>query len=65
MEAKFEHKHQNSRFYQEWSNKYTLPENTDTSKLKSVLDYDGVLHIDAPITQVKEGAPTEIPIHQK
>ena len=63
IEAKLEQKHNNSRFYQEWSNKYTLPENADASKLKSVLDNDGVLHIDAPISQPKEASSTEIPIH--
>jgi len=65
IEAKLEQKHNDSRFYQEWSNKYTLPENADTSKLKSVLDYDGILHIDAPISEVKEGLTTEIPINHK
>ena len=60
-----EHKGDGRRLYQEWTQQYTLPEKTDTTNLKSVLDKDGMLRIEAPITKSTGEIPTqtELPIH--
>jgi len=68
VEAKFEHKDEFNRTYQEWSRQWNLPETADVSKLKSVLDSEGVLTIEAPqLDKTNDGqAKTqEIPIHKE
>ena len=65
VEAKMEHKSDNSRFYQEWSNTYTLPEETDTTKIKSVLDNEGILRIEAPFSASAEEVPINISFAKK
>lgn len=53
------------RFSQSISQSYTLPENVELDKLKSVLSDEGMLNIEGPIKggQAKEG-PKEIPIQR-
>ena len=60
-----EHKTDNSRFYQQWSNTYTLPEETDIAKLKSVLDHDGILRIEAPRSSSTEEFPINISFNKQ
>ena len=55
-----EHKSDNSRFYQEWSNTYTLPEEADVAKIKSVFDNEGMLRIEAPPLASAEEVPIKI-----
>ena len=65
VEAKMEHKSANSRFYQEWSNKYTLPEKADTAKIKSILDHEGILRIEAPRSASAEELPINITFNKQ
>ena len=65
VEAKMEHKSHNTRFYQEWSNKYTLPEEADTAKIKSVLDHEGILRIEAPRSSSVEEFPINISFNKQ
>jgi len=68
VEGKFEHKDESSRTYQEWNRQWTLPETADISKLKSVLDSEGVLTIEAPHLNKTNDDQTknhEIPIHKE
>ena len=54
-----------SRLYQETSRKFTLPEDVDVEKLKSLFSTeDGILSIEAPFKNPPklEKGPTEIPI---
>ena len=60
-----EHKTDNSRFYQQWSNTYTLPEETDMAKLKSVLDDDGILRIETPRSSSTEALPINISFNKQ
>merc|ERR1712198_272272 len=66
IEGKYEHKDEANRVYQEWSRRYTLPETADIGQLKSLLDHDGMLTIEAPTirTATGEPQPQEIPIHK-
>jgi len=66
IEGKYEHKDDANRVYQEWSRQYTLPETADISKLKSLLDNEGVLTVEAPSVKKPSGEPEpkEIPIHK-
>lgn len=66
VEGKFEQKDEHHRLYQEWSKKYTLPESADLDKMKSMIDSDGVLIIEAPAKGDGKGKPqpTEIPIEK-
>ncbi|XP_059482619.1 heat shock protein hsp-16.2-like [Neocloeon triangulifer] len=62
IDAKMEKKSEDgSRFYQEMSRLYTLPESVEVSNLKSLLSNEGVLCIEAPISGEVE-KPKEIPI---
>ena len=68
VEAKNEQKSEdgNSRFYQEVSRSFTLPENIDLKEVRSVLTPEGVLKIEAPLPQEalpEPPKPKEIPIH--
>ena len=53
--------------FQEIARTYTLPENVEVEKMKSLLSDDGMLCIEAPLKGVKEApkGPTEIPIDRK
>ena len=65
VEGKYEHKEEGSRTYQEWSRQWILPETADLNQLRSVLDNDGVLTIEAPhVSPDKDGQCHEIPIHK-
>jgi len=74
IEAKKETKSKdgNSRVYQEFMKKFTLPPNVDMKEVKSVLTPEGYLKIEAPlpIQALSEPEPPqkkqalEIPIHQ-
>jgi HSP20 family molecular chaperone IbpA len=65
IDAKMEEKSDDGhhRMYQEVTRQYTLPENVQVEKLRSLLSDDGVLSIEAPIA-AKDGhpGPIEIPI---
>ena len=67
VEAKMEYKGDGSRLYQEWSQQYTLPEKVDTKNLKSILNKDGILRVEVPVSQSigETQTETEIPIHNK
>ena len=66
IEGKYEHQDDGNRVYQEWTRRYTLPDNADVSKLKSLLDHDGVLTIEAPSVAAEGKAqPKEIPINKE
>ena len=60
VKAKLEQKGDNSRLYQEWANKFTLPEEADISQLKSVLDGKGILRIETPMLPRKDEIPIDI-----
>lgn len=67
VEAKSEHKSQDghSRVYHEVSKKFTLPDSIDTRDVKSILEPDGCLMIEAPMpaTAIEERKkPKEIPV---
>ena len=65
VEGKYEHIEDGSRTYQEWSRQWILPETADLNQLRSVLDNDGVLTIEAPhVSPDKNGQSHEIPIHK-
>ena len=53
--------------FQEIARTYTLPDNVEVEKMKSLFSEDGVLCIEAPLKDVKDTAkgPTEIPIDRK
>ncbi|GLH08826.1 hypothetical protein R5R35_004113 [Gryllus longicercus] len=51
------------KFYQEVSREITLPENIKSGELKSFLNNDGVLTIEAPYEPAEK--PKEIPVSQK
>ena len=53
---------ENSRLYKEWRQQYTLPNEVDATKLKSLLDKSGTLRIEAPVSNAAEDLPKEIPI---
>lgn len=63
VEAKMEQKSEDggTRFYQEMSRAYTIPENVDITNLKSLLTSDGVLAIEGPLSE-EASKPHEIPI---
>ena len=52
------------RIKQEISRQYTLPDNLELDKLRSLFSEDGMLSIEAPLKNDpgKEGGPKEIPI---
>ena len=58
-----EQKGDNGRLYQEWSKKYTLPDEADAAKLKSLLSKDGILQIEAPVSNLNGSTPIEISIY--
>merc|ERR1711874_213628 len=64
VEAKLEHTSTNSRLYQEWTNKYTIPKEADFKKMKYGLDDDGVFHIEAPILPTSEDVAINAPINK-
>ena len=53
--------------FQEIARTYTLPDNVEVEKMKSLLSEDGILCIEAPLKGSKETpkGPTEIPIGRK
>ena len=53
-----------NRFYQEIIREYSLPEKLDVEKLKSQLDDDGVLRIEAPLPADAE-KPRQIAIDRQ
>ena len=56
-----------SRFYQELSRKFTLPEDVDVDSLKSLYSAaDGILTIEAPFKNPPKigNGPTEIPVNR-
>ena len=63
IHAKMEHKSDNgSRFYQEIVRDYLLPEKLDVEGLKSQIDDDGVLRIEAPLPESEK--QHDIPIER-
>jgi len=70
IQAKMEQKSDdgNSRVYREVSRKFTLPENLDVKEVKSVMEPNGILKVEAPmpqqaLTQAEPPQSMEIPIH--
>jgi HSP20 family molecular chaperone IbpA len=66
VEAKREQKSEDSRFYEEVSRKFTLPENVDLKEVKSVFAPNGILRIEAPLPVQPLPEPpklVDIPIH--
>lgn len=66
VEAKSEHKSEDghSRVYHEVSKKFQLPDNVDVRDVKSTLETDGCLTIEAPLPQlaIEPKKPKEIPV---
>ena len=50
------------RLYKEVTKKYTLPENADLQKMKSIVTEDGYLRIEAPTIPKESEVVKEIPI---
>jgi len=69
IEAKAEVKDENSRFYQEVSRSFLLPEKADLNELKTVLTPDGILKLEAPFPKeelkILESKPQEIAINRE
>lgn len=64
IHAKMEHKNDNGcRFSQEVIRDYLLPEKLNVEGLKSQIDEDGVLRIEAPLPEPT--SPHEIPIERQ
>ena len=59
-----EQKGDNSRLYQEWSKTYTLPDEADAAKLKSLLNKDGILQIEAPVSNLTGETPIKNSINK-
>ncbi|XP_063233202.1 heat shock protein beta-1-like [Bacillus rossius redtenbacheri] len=60
IEAKMERSSEDgSKFFQAVKREFTLPDNIETDSLKSYVNHDGILTIEAPLKQEK---PKELPI---
>ena len=65
IKAKSEHSESNIKQNREFNYRYSLPEDADIDKVRSLLKTDGRLVIEAPLPQVEAKADKEIPIKKE